>query len=148
MSEPTITQTNIKSFGGDGQMNANYEGDLIALVGTTQNEISFFSFNNETGEIDSLLHMNHEILYNPFGLEFSPQNDKLYIYALYGGLFQIDISKIDLLSIRKNTVNIFYFNEVGLHSYLQLAPNGKIYFGNYAIENPNDDYGQVIHHIH
>jgi hypothetical protein len=143
LSEPTITQTNIKSFGGWGQMNANYEGDLIAMVGSSQNELSFFSFDNETGKIDSLLHMNHEILYSPYGLEFSPQNNKLYIYAYHGGLFQIDISKIDLLSIRKNTFHIYKHEEIHI-SPLQLAPNGKIYYGQYVIENPNAENEQVI----
>jgi hypothetical protein len=143
LSEPTITQTNIKSFGDGGQMNANYNGDLIAMVGTSQNELSFFSFNNETGKIDSLLHMNHAILNRPYGLEFSPQNNKLYVINENGGLFQIDISQIDLLSIRTNT---FKINDYITDSYpnLQLGPNGKIYFSGYVIENPNANNKDIL----
>jgi hypothetical protein len=150
LSDPIITQTNIRSFASRGQMNCNNEGNIIAMTSsyffdfeTNYNELSFFSFNNETGEIDSLLHMNHSILVRPHGLEFSPHNNKLYIMNDDGALFQIDISKIDLLSIRKNTFNIHEHEEIHI-SPLQLAPNGKIYFGRYVIENPNADNGQVI----
>jgi hypothetical protein len=142
LSEPKIINTHMKSFGDVGQMKANIDGNLIAMVHSHDNELSFFSFNNNTGELDSILHMNHAILYSPYGIEFSPQNNKLYILS-HGGLFQIDISKIDLYGIRAHTLKINDFKQ-GFVSNLQLAPNGKIYFLSYVIENPNSDAKEVI----
>ncbi len=139
-------------FEAIGYMKISPDGKKLALACYSNvRTVELFDFNNTTGII------NNEILdtswnnYSGFaglyGLAFSPDNSKLYISAIDGGIYPNEIFQYDLnagtgaaiLASRlpiASSANQYY-------GALQLAPNGKIYMAKAGtgyldvISNPN-----------
>jgi hypothetical protein len=122
-----------------GQMKASTDGSKIALVFSNVNPAvaEFFDFNSTTGIISnkiSLLTYNNE-----YGVEFSPDNSKLYTTSIHG-IVQFDISSGSQSTINSSAIQIS--SSVCLPRPIQLGPDGKIYVtqcSNYlgVINDPN-----------
>jgi len=109
-----------------GYLKASPEGNMIAVAPANQNFVEVFDFNNETGEISNprqIFGIN-----DPYGLEFSLDQSKLYVSELAGGrLLQIDFNNADFITVIDPPV-------ANYHGAIQVAPNGKLYI---SIRNQN-----------
>jgi hypothetical protein len=120
-------------FSPDGKKIAvalDWNGDMVEV----------FNFNNITGEVSDAVKLNID---NPYGLEFSSDNSKLYVSTENGTqhLYQFDLSK-GLANLASNKIIIK--SSRGYAGALQLAPDGKIYWARATttsylsvIEDPN-----------
>ena len=115
---------------GIGYLKSNLKGTLLANAGLSGKQLDILKFDNMTGKIYSLVNISLKDFYTnedygSYGVEFSPDNTKLYISDRGNNLIQIDISTLNSDFIQKNMKNI---NEKLCHfGALQIAPNGKIY---------------------
>jgi hypothetical protein len=131
----TIHNVNIAS--STGQMKFSPNGARLAIGTNNVLEIlDVFDFDKSTGIVS-----NHLDLYLPnadhaniYGIEFSPDNTKLYANghsttgALYSMFVQYDLTAGSLSDIN-NSMYIIYEDFVGQlgHNGLQLGPDNKIY---------------------
>lgn len=123
-----------------GQMKASPDGSKIALVFSNTNPAvaELFHFDASTGVLSNTISL--QTSGNEYGIEFSPDNSKLYTTST-GGLNQYDISSGNQTLINASKTQI---SSAGcLPSPLQLGPDGKIYVArctNYVgiINNPNN----------
>lgn len=112
---------------GIGQIKATSDGNKIALVFSNAPSPvgELFDFNNVTGIISNAISLDVDGAV--FGVEFSPDNSKLYITSLLGGLHQFDITAGGGTSFAINASKI-QIDQAGCSERgLQLAPDGKIY---------------------
>ena len=118
-----------------GYLKSNLKGNILANVALGSNQLDILKFDNLTGKISLLVNLQLVeklgIEYLPYGVEFSPDNNKLYITGESNsnskfGLIQLDISKLDKDSILNSIKNI----NLSAYAGLQIAPNGKIYIAN------------------
>lgn len=145
VTNPVITQTpmSVTPHNSSGYIKFTADGkhfvwatDLDGPLGTAL----FGDFNSATGEFSNFKIIG--LMDNPYGVEFSPSMEYLYI----GGqkkLYVYELSSIQT-SISPNTIPRQEFN-VGIEANaLQLGPDGRIYFTAfmddylYVITNPND----------
>ncbi len=122
-----------------GQMKFSPSGKLLASVICYRNNapVELFDFDNKTGKLTLKESFNSTGL--AYGVEFSPDNSKLYVSYLEGlnTIVQYDL-------INKNKTTIFKnLNEEIFYGSMQLAPNNKIYIAKTntyidVINNPNN----------
>ena len=113
---------------------------LASVIKSTDGAVELFDFDNRTGTITSAKHLGN--YGNPYGVEFSPDNSKLYITCYTKQeLLQFDISAGNAADIAATKTLIH--TSVNTISALQLAPDGKIYVSRNGsskmgvIKNPN-----------
>jgi hypothetical protein len=124
---PTGLQTN---GGAIGQMKISPNGQKIALVnGNSSNNIAeYFDFNPSTGVVSNSVNIQWNLNYNFYGVEFSPDNSKLYISCCLNGngIYQFDLTAGGGNAVAVNasrTQIAFTYNYLGM----QLGPDGRIY---------------------
>ncbi|MCU0443603.1 MAG: selenium-binding family protein [Microscillaceae bacterium] len=90
--------------GSIGYMKANFAGNRLALAvsncaqATPQDRVELFNFNNANGVISNL---RSDLVPNAYGIEFSPNDQFLYVSVWFGGLiYQYDLS--NGLNTKKN----------------------------------------------
>ncbi|MBX2927071.1 MAG: gliding motility-associated C-terminal domain-containing protein [Saprospiraceae bacterium] len=90
--------------------------------------VELFDFDNATGVLSNPL-LLMDSLRNPYGLEFSPDNSKLYqLDNAPGVLYQYDLSLADPDSIRASRTAVFTFPpQFGNGGALQIGPDNLIY---------------------
>lgn len=131
-----------------GNMRLSHCGKHLALVRYGGEIVDIFRFDNCNGVVydhlaisspDPMLNFN-----NGYGLEFSPDDSKLYFGTFQGGqLFQLSLEEYSAEAIRNSAVEIGRCNCTTMGD-LQLAPDGNIYVtyenrGSLGvIENPNE----------
>lgn len=122
-----------------GQMKASSNGSKLGLVFSNVNPsvAEIFDFNSTTGIVSNAISLQTNG--NEYGIEFSPDNSKLYLTNIQG-LFQFDISSGNQSTINSSKTQII--NASCLPSPLQLGPDGKIYVSRCSnflgvINNPN-----------
>ncbi|MGB1207298.1 MAG: M43 family zinc metalloprotease [Chitinophagales bacterium] len=100
----------------------------------TKEEVFLGDFNKITGEITNInsimIATEEEDLY---GLEFSPNNNFLYLTIRNFNNFDSDIIQIDLNSFQEQQIVSLPLDNNNLTNflgYIQLASNGRIYIGN------------------
>lgn len=124
-----------------GQIKVSPNGKMLAstMCYYPNNPVELYDFNPATGEISNL----KEIPTSGFayGVEFSPDNTKLYVSFLKGsvGVIQYDLSASDLFD---SSVILAKENPKSVFGALQLGPDNRIYVaktGRYLdiITNPN-----------
>ncbi len=124
-SVPVISSTGIMHNDVHGQMKFNSNGTKIACAIGYQDTVQVFDFDNQTGIVSMPLSL---ALFNVvYGLEFSPDNSKLYgTYYNVGGvstLYQFDLAAANI-----QTSLIALHNEFDPILYgLQLGPDNKVY---------------------
>lgn len=155
---PTIQSPGSASWGSEGLMKISPKGNRIAITNIDIGIIQVADFDNNTGLISNLIDLTSASLKAPYGLEFSPDGNKLYVSNLfemaYGPLlpnkvYQYDLSSNNISVIRNSLAPVITFSEAGHNGAMQLAPDGKVYgihIGGtdalYCIENP-DNIGQA-----
>ena len=118
--------------GAIGQLKASPNGQKLAIVnGNTSNNIAeYFDFDKNTGVVSNCINVQWNLVYNFYGVSFSPDNSKLYIAcSLNGnGIYQFDLNagggNPDSVKESRTLITGSYN-----HNYLglQLATDGKIY---------------------
>ena len=138
--------TKYSTYDGIGYLKSNLQGNLLANAGFNDKIIEILKFDNLTGKINLLVNINleqevNEYIGKPYGVEFSPDNTKLYTSSSCSSfLAQLDITDLNTEYILKN---IHYISKLeSSYGGLQIAPNGKIYVvSNFTklcvINNPN-----------
>lgn len=129
-----------------GQMKVSPSGEKIALCFSNTNPgfAELFDFNITTGIISNYISLPTDAYWgNVYGVEFSPDNSKLYFTLGCCGLYQFDLtaggSNADSIKYSKNLISDPNDDIFGM----QLGPNGKIYVSRSgstflaAINNPN-----------
>ena len=130
-----VDPTPIKSpgsiyMGGDKYSSIGYlkvapgGNKLACVVDLLPGNGEICDFNNSNGKVSNPIRINK--LDNPYGLEFSPDNSKLYI-SCYSSkqVLQYDLSLKDSAKIQASrTIVRSSINAIGA---LQLGPDGKIY---------------------
>lgn len=122
-----------------GQMKISSDGSMIALALNGSGDIEVYPFNNETGKLGEQKISFR--LNEPYGIEFSPDNSKLYVTWHNGKWFdQFDLSYSEPYEIFLNSFRLFSDYQYGryVNDQLQLGPDGKIYTSILLrINNPN-----------
>jgi gliding motility-associated-like protein len=120
-----------------GQIKISPNGNKLAVA--RGGEVQLFDFNNQTGIVSNPMTLDNEV--SSYGVEFSPNNNLLYI-AFYGGVYQYDLQQVNVADIIASRVTLSNVTNQGYAS-MQIAPDGKIYvaktFTDYldVINNPN-----------
>jgi gliding motility-associated-like protein len=117
-----------------GYMKVSPDGTKIALSLPIYGVIEILEFNNESGNVSNPITSSNDFMFYPTGIEFSPDNSKLYVTTSPADpdtsyLYQIDLQNADPLS-NIEIINKFPYNESlsdSLMKGLQLAVDGKIY---------------------
>ncbi|MBO9703550.1 MAG: gliding motility-associated C-terminal domain-containing protein [Sporocytophaga sp.] len=124
-STPVISSTGTVQTNGQGYMKFSKDGTKVAVALAEQNKVEIFDFNKNTGQLtisDTITNVT-----NPFGLEFSDDNNKLYVSTNGDGhLYQYDLTKATSTEIENSQVTIST-DPSASYEALQLGPDGKIY---------------------
>ncbi len=137
-----------QQFGDEtmGTLKFNEGFTKLAVAVYAGNRVEFFDFDNCTGKLSNPLTV--PTIDNPYGLEFSPDDSKLY-YSLYynagfqGAVFQLDLLAPDIAA-SATLIGISSSINFACIGALQKAPDGKIYIAINnepwlsAIEKPNE----------
>jgi gliding motility-associated-like protein len=122
--------SSIPQANGDGTMGYmkfSPDGSRIAVAIYAANQIELFDFDDCSGLLSNSTSVS--TLDNPYGVEFSPDNSKLY-YSLYynagfnGAVYQLNLSSTNL---SPQLVGISSSINNQCMGALQLAPDNKIY---------------------
>ena len=127
---------------GRGHIKFSSDGQWMA-ISTFDYSLELYHFDNATGLLSNPITMSAS-QYN-YGLEFSPDNKKLYHYEHTnmgdGHILQYDLSSGNPTTIINSRTEVLLMSP-GNQNGLQLAPDGKIYFPNGF--TPVDAYVGVI----
>jgi len=150
---------NIHAFfsGTQGFIKFSHDGKYLATVSKFNNEIvadsktgfvDLFEYDNSTGRIGNLV-FSDSSYFSPAGIEFSPDNSKLYVsdlrYGQDGGpLVQYDLSTANQMAIMDSKFIYPWQAEHDSRGALQLAKDGKIYMA-FSPEITPPYYLDVIH---
>ncbi len=121
-----------------GYMKLSPNGKKLALVVPADGIIELLDFNTETGEVSQPVNSPDHYDY-PFGVEFSPDNEKLYISCSPIGNATNYLYQFDLLSANPldnpTIIDQFDVSSIGLNDSLmgalQLGVDGKIYLSKF-----------------
>jgi hypothetical protein len=141
---------------GQGQLKFSPDGNKIA-VAANQHWLApyyfeLFNFDNSTGVLSNLISLTTPTNSAIYGVEFSPDNSKLFgVYSGFSpmgtGIVQYDLSSGNQTAINSSMLKVYQQSNVATLRGLQLGPDNKIYqVGIYdrdylmAINSPNS-YG-------
>ncbi|MCX7737761.1 MAG: T9SS type A sorting domain-containing protein [Candidatus Kapabacteria bacterium] len=136
----TSSNTNAISY-----IRANNAGSKVALAVYSLSFVEIFDFDNSTGVLSNPITLSTSEFSQVYGLEFSPDDTKLYVTKLYppSKIFQIDLSSNDPAQM----LSTMFVVDSSASNYewgaLKKAPDGKIYVTRYnktnlsIINNPN-----------
>lgn len=120
---PVISAVGVGNFPDSritGQIKVSPDGTRLATGNVSELEI--FDFDETTGEISNPITIPEV---NPFGVEFSPDGNLIYI-AYYGGVSQFNLNAGSETDIANSEVVLGPYRSESFGS-LQLGPDGKIY---------------------
>jgi gliding motility-associated-like protein len=142
---PVFSTSGSVHTNGQGYMKFSKDGTKLAVALTEQNRVELFDFNTNTGKLtlaDTITNFT-----SPFGLEFSDDNNKLYVSTNGDGhLYQYDLTKASSEELENSRVTLSS-DPSASYEALQLGPDGKIYValqgsgGGFlgVINNPSED---------
>jgi hypothetical protein len=155
ISDTVITHIGFVDSSAQGQLKISPDGKKLAISSSQAwvqpNHFALYNFDNSTGIVSDFIALVVPTKAETYGVEFSPDNSKLY--ATYGsvppinmGILEYDISSGNQATINASMTIVYKdTNELTLRG-LQLGPNGKIYMVSLssgyllAIDTPNN-YG-------
>jgi gliding motility-associated-like protein len=133
--------------GALGYMKVSNKSNKIAMAHTMLNIVEIMDFNNSTGQLNNVLHINNLNKKNDtYGVEFSPDDRYLYVSEIIehhsdsSYVHQFDLQAGSESEINKSKVTIARIPKVsnpgGENSFgaLQLGPDQKIYVAKYKSE--------------
>jgi len=118
-----------------GYMKASSNGERVAVTLPSDGIIEVLDFNRTTGVLSNAITSSANSFYMPFGLEFSPDNSKLYTTTTplnantQSSLYQFDITNNQPFS-NPVLISEFDYNATAADSIMQgiqLSVDGKIY---------------------
>jgi gliding motility-associated-like protein len=139
-----LTWTN--SFDPIGCMKPSLDGSRIALAHSGLDSINIFNFDNLTGILSNPMKFGDFNSYGPYGIEFSPDGNLLYVSTHLAGtneVYQYDLQAGTQVDIKNSRIIVGYLIPFGAGGSLQIAPDNKIYIAQastsalHVIENPN-----------
>ncbi len=143
------------SFNSD-YMKISTSGSLLANATNFMSSVELYDFDNSTGIVSNLKRIHNvpgsgsNSFYYPYGVEFSPDESKLYISGrchmgdLASAFYQADLSSGIEDSISSSIIRISPMIEEKSWGALQIGPDHKIYCSIkqdkyiHTIENPNE----------
>lgn len=132
IDDPVVSKVGVnigaEGFSTIGALKASHDGRRLAMATYNTNVVEIFDFDNASGVISNPGRLRSIVL--AYGLEFSPDNSKLYVgSALAAGinfkLAQFDLTAGSIEDIRNSVYSLSRVrSQIG---GLQLGPDGKIY---------------------
>ena len=127
-----------------GYLKISPNGKIIALANNYKNTVELFKFDNKTGEISPFSNTENTVLRLdlPYGIEFSPNSELLYVSCTYSKIIY-QYSLIDFDNAQKEISPIITGTNY-VKGAIQLGPDDKIYISKYnsnklaVINNPNN----------
>jgi len=115
-----------------GYMKFSPDGKRLALAISGSKKVEIFSFNSSTGQVgNSQSYTFAKTGVSPYGIEFSPDNQKLYVslFQLTGNGAAASPSFICQFDLTAGLINPVYVDSIKSFriSALQLATDGRIY---------------------
>ncbi len=126
-----------------GQMKFSADGHKVALGIGYQQIFELFDFDNSTGVVSNPVTFNTG--HSSYGVEFSPDNTKLYItrYDNLNDLYYLDQFNLSAGDSSQIVASQYPISTTDGMRQLQLGPDGKIYVAKFnvpylgVIDNPN-----------
>ncbi|MFT6747016.1 MAG: gliding motility-associated-like protein [Glaciecola sp.] len=140
VSRTGVSSSGVSSFDGadhtdsHGDIKISRDGSKIGSVVDFNGRIYLGDFNNSTGKVSNTASAGGYS--NPHGVEFSPDNSKMYINSTSNGIIQFSIAGSNSQTLNNKTT---IGSSSSVYGSLQLAPNDKIY-----VTNANSSYIGVI----
>lgn len=114
------------SFNSVGCMKGSHDGMQLALTVYGDNLIQIFDFDNATGVVSNPISVTNPGIFHPYGVEFSPSNDLLYVTNQgANNCLQLDLSSGTSAGINASLTWVSTNSDIV--GSLQLAPDNKIY---------------------
>ena len=145
LTTPVISNVglSITGVGGIGQLKASPNGKYIAIAyWNAMNTAQLLNFDNTTGIVSNPITLSSSYpASGPFGVEFSPLSQFVYISVNDNMIYQYDINASNI-PLSQTTI-IWPLGSIINGSGLQLATDGKIYGASYStpflkvINNPD-----------
>lgn len=118
-----------------GYMKASSNGEKIAITLPTDGVVEILNFDNSTGKLSNPITSSAGEYYMPFGIEFSPDNSKLYLTTspLVAGnksfLYQLDVANSQPFATQTIIKEIDYNGLATDYTLqgIQLGVDGKVY---------------------
>ena len=133
-TNPVVSSVNISVYDRRGNLKFSPNGKKLAAAHASSG-LHLLDFDSETGRISNPVSINmNSADFAPYGVEFSPNSQFLYIHSSNDGdpnapqsfhsssLFQYDILNPDI-----NTTQVLLDQQNIFRGSLQLGPDGKIY---------------------
>jgi len=137
-SIPIISQVasevnNLTSLNTLGQMKFSPNGNLLAMATSGSNLVEIFDFDKYTGKLLLKYSFSDKRFNSPYGVEFSPDNNLLYIsYQVNkSSIVQYNLKNIFKNSIENSSNIISTFDEDYYYGSLQLTPDYNICVANF-----------------
>ncbi|MDI9257872.1 T9SS type B sorting domain-containing protein [Flavobacterium sedimenticola] len=138
----------------DGQKLAiahQQNGNVVGQAAFSSGSIQLFDFDALTGSVSNPIDVIPNI--QAYGIEFSPDSEKLYATYRIGVNQHMELGQFDLLSSNITGSKTVIYNTYNYLFALQLAPNGKIYcatgyLGTIGVINNPDSLGLACNYIH
>jgi len=143
---PVISQTGLVHTDQLGYLKFSPDGKRLAVAITQTDGLELFDFDKATGIVSNPITFPPAAYIRPYGIEFSPDNARLYVCESGTGgpsdIYQVDLlagSPADVI----NSAQLVGSTSNNFHGPLMLGPDCKIYVGRYSTEymgvinNPN-----------
>jgi gliding motility-associated-like protein len=142
---------------GIGNMKFSSNGSRLAVALWKNYKVELFNFDNSTGTVSNSILMDFENVpidplgifkkdFPPYGVEFSPDNTRLYIgfpfplFSYVGRLNQYDLNFWPNGADIKNSEYRVALSVIGIFG-VQAGPDGKIY----VVDASNKDHLAIVH---
>jgi hypothetical protein len=134
---------------GIGYLKSSFDGQYLVSAHTykASDNLDILTFDNNTGQITDFISLSCEPL-SPYGVEFSPDQSRLYVSVLDENIVAAKLIQFDLTSLNEETIQnsqIVIFEEQGLFymGAVQRGPDDLLYVAQTtsflgAIQNPNE----------
>jgi hypothetical protein len=140
---PIISTIGDYTYGVFGALKFSPNGKKLSAINYTyfpEHHIELFDFNNETGVLSNYMSFPLKLDDGPFGIEFSPDNSKLYVSITWvpfspGRIIQYDLNEVSYQRIKDSYYEVAVLNtdtdisNINSWGEMQLGPDGKIYVG-------------------
>jgi len=117
-----------------GAIKISPDGKKLAVANNiVLDNVELFDFNSATGIVSNYINLvsfeSSTSPTGPYGIEFSPNSNLLYVSVLEDGIYQYNIYSGGEKDINNSRIKIFSSSDV--FGAMQLATDGKIYVSNY-----------------
>ncbi len=125
----TISGLNLTST--HGYLKISTQGDKLGIAGYYDEQLFLLDFDINTGVASNMRVLTKPANFAPYGIEFSPSGDYMYVSGTNDGgstsHASISLLQYDLTVTPYNYVNLLPANAQGYRAALQLGIDGRIY---------------------